>query len=291
MEQLTNYQANPKANGNGSIKLEDKDLETLTACNIIPSKTPREQVNVFAKVCYEKSLSPFSRQIYLMKRSVKNGDKYEDRYTIQTGIDGYRVLAERTGTYAGNDDYIFDEGLNQYQMLKEKRPIPTTASVTVYKIVGNMRVPFTATAQWEAYFPGDKQGFMWRKMPFLMLGKCAEALALRKAFPEALGGIYTDTEMQQAEYENVEKVEAKNIAKLVPAENAESQKQLKAESGPFQTKLRDYLRELCGGKMSKKQAIAKLSEVVGVTFSEFPTDEKECSTLLANILAGGKNNG
>jgi hypothetical protein len=73
--------------------------------------------------------------------------------------------------------------------------------VTVYKIIGNVRCPFTASARWDQYYPGDEQGFMWRKMPHLMLGKCAEALALRKAFPAELSGLYIKEEMDQADAE------------------------------------------------------------------------------------------
>ena len=76
---------------------------------------------------------------------------------------------------------------------------PITATATVYKIVGGVRVSFSATAIWDAYCPQGNESFMWKKMPYLMLGKCAEALALRKAFPNDLSGVYTDDEMAQAD--------------------------------------------------------------------------------------------
>jgi hypothetical protein len=129
-----------------------------------------------------------ARQIYFQKRFNKRKQKFE--MTIITGIDGYRLIADRTGQYAGNDDPTFDDEENVRK-----------ATVTVYKIVSNIRCPFTASARWEQYYPGDEQGFMWRKMPHLMLGKCAEALALRKAFPAELSGIYIKEEMDQAEME------------------------------------------------------------------------------------------
>lgn len=191
-----------RANGNGAVKLTDQDIQTLVSVGSIPQGTPPDVIAFFGRVCAETRMSPFKRQVHLIKRWSKQGD----RYTVQTGIDGYRAQADRTGRYAGSDEYLFDEGLREYDMVKAKRK-PVTATVTVYKAVSGMRCPFTATARWEEYYPGDKQGFMWDKMPFLMLGKCAEALALRKAFPDELAGIYTDAEMAQADMKDVPKSE------------------------------------------------------------------------------------
>ena len=138
-----------------------------------------DELTLFLGQCRRTGLDPFARQIYCVKR--------QGKMTIQVGIDGFRLIADRSAQYAGNDDPVFDNEQN-----------PTKATVTVYKIVGGVRCPFTATARWTQYYPGDSQGFMWKKMPHLMLGKCAEALALRKAFPAELSGLYISEEMQQA---------------------------------------------------------------------------------------------
>ena len=70
----------------------------------------------------------------------------------------------------------------------------------MYKIVNGVRCGFTASARMSEYRPKDSNmAFMWNKMPKLMLGKCAESLALRKAFPNELSGTYTNEEMEQAE--------------------------------------------------------------------------------------------
>jgi hypothetical protein len=108
-------------------------------------------------------------------------------FTAQTGIDGYRLTAERSGGYAGSDEPTFDN--------EEK---PRKATVTVYRLVNGVRCPFTASARWDEFFPGEKQGFMWKKMPCVMLGKCAEAQALRKAFPAELSDVYTKEELEQS---------------------------------------------------------------------------------------------
>ncbi len=139
-----------------------------------------DELKLFLYVAQSQGLDPLRKQIYFRKQ--KNGEVVHI-----TSIDGYRLMADRTGKYAGNDDPVFDEEDN-----------PRKATVTVYKIIGGIRCPFSATARWDQYYPGDAQGFMWRKMPHLMLGKCAEALALRKAFPGELGGVYIKEEMDQA---------------------------------------------------------------------------------------------
>jgi len=146
----------------------------------VAKDTTNDELALFLHAAKRSGLDPLAKQIHCVKR--KGG------MAIQTAIDGYRLIADRTGKYAGNDDPVFDDEKN-----------PKKASVTVYKIVGGQRCAFTATARWDQYFPGEAQGFMWKKMPHLMLGKCAEALALRKAFPAEMSGIYTNEEMEQAE--------------------------------------------------------------------------------------------
>jgi phage recombination protein Bet len=158
---------------------------------IAVNATP-DELQLFLYQAKRTGLDPLSRQIHFVKR--------KDKGTIQTAIDGYRLIADRTGKYAGSDDYLFDEGIPQYlHMIGKDGKAPVTATVTVYKMCDGSKVAFTATAGWSEYFPGELQGFMWKKMPYLMIGKCAEALALRKAFPAELSGIYTNEEMQQAD--------------------------------------------------------------------------------------------
>lgn len=148
------------------------------------------ELKLFLYQCQRTGLDPLSRQIHFIKRWNKKLGR--DEGSIQTGIDGYRAVADRTGQYAGSDDAVLG-GIDKF---------PDTATVTVWKLVGGIRCPFTATARWSEYYPGDGDGgFFWRKMPQGQLAKCAEALALRKAFPQQLAGVYTHEEMQQADVE------------------------------------------------------------------------------------------
>lgn len=154
------------------------------------------ELKLFLQVCKNSNLNPFLKQVHLVPRwDSKIGREVR---TIQVGIDGFRAIAEEGGKYAGSDDAIFrDEG--ELAVGATKIKIPGSATVAVYKLMANgERYPFTATARWSEYYPGDKQGYMWRKMPYGQLGKCAEALALRKAFPKLLSGFYTPEEMEQA---------------------------------------------------------------------------------------------
>jgi phage recombination protein Bet len=144
------------------------------------------EFGAFLEACKRYQLNPLANQIYA--RVQPQTDKNPKQVTYAAQIDGYRLIADRTKQYAGNDDPTYDDASG----------IPGIATVTVYKLVGGVRCPFTASARWKQYCPGGNQAFMWNKMPHLMLGKCAEALALRKAFPAELSGLYTLEEMHQA---------------------------------------------------------------------------------------------
>lgn len=206
-------------------QLSEADLKQLELANIIPKGTPAPQVQIFATVCKEKGLSPFQKQIYLLPFKKKIKDKWETHYACITGIDGYRTIAERTGCYAGCEDVKFNNSQTEHQCREAGLNNPITATVTVYKIVAKQRVPFTATAGWSSYLPAENKRFNWIKMPFLMLGKVAEALALRKAFPEALSGLHVEEEgggfvdTESVEVELTEELKKEIIKELKPIKN------------------------------------------------------------------------
>jgi phage recombination protein Bet len=150
----------------------------LIRATIAKDATPAE-LDLFLYDNARQGVHPLDRLIHFTKRSGK--------YTPITSIDFMRIRAAETGEYAGNDDPIFTG--------TEKGPT-FAATATVYRLVGGQRYPFAATARWSEYKPD--QDFMWQRMPCVMLGKCAEALALRKGFPKQLAGLYVKEEMEQA---------------------------------------------------------------------------------------------
>src|SRR3990167_10620371 len=167
--------------------LSQEDIKILTEVGVIPKDCSAELVKLYSRICAETQLNPFRKQIHFIRRG--------NSYTIQVGIDGYRSIADRTGLYAGSDDYVFDYLNGDGSINKE----PVKATSIVYKLVGGVRCAFSASARMSEYKPNDvKMQFMWNKMSHLMLGKCSESLALRKAFPNELSGTYTNEEMDQA---------------------------------------------------------------------------------------------
>lgn len=159
----------------------------------VAAGTSDDEFALFVEVCRLTGLNPFARQIYAIMRRQNEGGQWVSKMTIQTGIDGYRVLAARSGALAGIDDPTYDT---------EDGDHPNRASITVYRLVAGERMPFSATARWREYAALNKDGHpvaMWARMPWLMLGKVAEALALRRAFPAELSGVYTSDEMAQAD--------------------------------------------------------------------------------------------
>lgn len=155
------------------------DQVTLIKNTIAKDATPAE-LQLFFYDCQRRGVHPLDRLIHFTKRGGK--------YTPITSIDFMRSRAHETGDCAGITDAEFSGEI--------KKP-GFCARVVVTRIVQGQRAEFPATARWEEYKP-EQNAFMWDRMPHTMLGKCAEALALRKAFPQQLAGLYAREEMDQA---------------------------------------------------------------------------------------------
>ena len=144
---------------------------------------------VFLYQAKRTGLDPLARQIYLVTRNTKRGKVS----TIQTGIDGFRLNAQRSKQYAGQTkaEWCGTDGVWKDVWLISAHP--HAARIGVYRT--GFSEPLYVTALWMEYNPGENADFMWRNKPALMLAKCAEALALRKAFPQELSGLYATEEM------------------------------------------------------------------------------------------------
>lgn len=155
----------------------------------------RATVAAFLQHCARTGLDPIARQIYAIARKSKGQLKWQ----IQISIDGARLVAERTGQYQGQTTPEFTaDGVTWAQVWLSPEP-PKAARVGVYR--AGFREALYAVALWDAYVQTTYKGEvteMWRKMGPLMLAKCAEMLALRKAFPQDLSGLYSAEEMDQA---------------------------------------------------------------------------------------------
>lgn len=166
-------------------------IEQILGVDAKGEPRPFEDLVFFLATCHQTGLNPVVKQIYPIYRWDSRLGK--EKMTIQVGIDGMRLSAHRSGQYAGQDDSVFFP-------TDESAPHPIKATVTVYKLIKGEKVGTTATARWAEYAQtkDNKPVQLWAKMPYTMLAKCAEALALRKAFPNELSGVYTEEEMAQS---------------------------------------------------------------------------------------------
>lgn len=117
--------------------------------------------------------------------------------TIWEGIGSFRITAARTGQYAGADEPIFGPDVTNWNIV-----YPEWCKFTVHRMIGGTRCPFTVVVRWLEHYASKKDGApnaMWVKRPYGQLAKCAEAQALRSAFPEEIGSAPAAEEIGEAE--------------------------------------------------------------------------------------------
>ena len=176
----------------------DAEQVALIQRTLVPKATI-DELQLFIEQCNRTQLDPFARQIYGVMRY--NAQASREVMQTQVSIDGARLVAQRSGEYAGQTAvYYANEQGEWTDLWLDSMGLPAAAKVGVYR--RGFVEPMWATATWNQYAVTKKDGTpnaMWSKMPALMLGKCAEMLALRKAFPMELSGLYSTEEMMQAD--------------------------------------------------------------------------------------------
>jgi phage recombination protein Bet len=232
------------------------DIETLRTLRYPNTKdVPDHHLETLLHEASRRKLDPLSGQIHLIVRS--------GRPTIQTGIDGLRLLAERTQEYAGQTPPLWCGNDGVWHDVWVGEGPPYAAKVGVYR--KGFTEALIAVAKWQAYGSGQ---MMWGKMPDHMLAKVAEALALRKAFPEEMSGLYSDEEMDQADKTG------RNMAD--PLQNPK----------PFLDKHMEPKAEPAKALVEHAEAMAK--DTGGEIVSPL-NDDITYTKLLELLISGGKN--
>lgn len=251
-----------------TLQLGSEEIEllknTLAGENVSLTDT---ELKLYLYQAKRTGLDPLARQIYVLKGAGK--------LSIVTSIDGFRLTAERSGKYNGQTKVELELDPEAKTNLNPLGLV--SATVGVYRKGSDH--PVYATAYWDEYArttgydSAKKLMYTWQKMPRLMLAKCAEALALRKAFPQELSGLYSDDEMGHAE----ETPADAGVAKATRDQFAKMFAVLKAKGVPNAEVAKWILYNLTGVKSLTELTRVQASEVI----EDLDTKNKADLELLA----------
>mgnify|MGYP000001612541 FL=1 len=184
-----------------SLAMSEQELMSVLRNSLYPGAKD-ESIKLVISYCRASGLDPMQKPVHIVPMNVKDAqkDKYEWRDVVMPGIGLYRTQAARTGEYAGVGEPEFgpdtDLTVGDYTLT-----VPQWCKVTVRRRLSDGQIgEYTAKELWrENYATAGKDtampNAMWKKRPYAQLAKCAEAQALRKAFPEA-GAQPTAEEME-----------------------------------------------------------------------------------------------
>jgi phage recombination protein Bet len=238
------------------------------------------ELSLFEMACKRTGLDPFIKQIYPIMRW--DGRLKRNKMTIQVGIDGFRAVAQRSKKYNSNKTFwCGKDGVWKEVWLEDVDPAAAMTIVTRTDAKGE----FVGVATWKSYSPTkENMSFLWGGKADIMIGKCSEALALRKAFPAELGGLYIPEEMQVEDIQPVSIEQTNsgtdNVRNILKArKNIKEQRQ-----NPSQTVEGEVIE-------TNPQQIASDVTEESEDFKKFSNEIATCNTLLdlKAIRAKGKD--
>jgi phage recombination protein Bet len=193
------------------LALKHNEIDMALVARTVAKGCSSDELSLFGAICKRTGLDPFARQIYAIKRG--------GVMTTQVSIDGARLVAQRSGEYAGQVGPFWCGADGVWVDVWLAKTPPMAAKVGVRR--SSFVDPLFAVAIWSEY--AQTQGNMWAKFPSVMLAKCAEMIALRRAFPAELSGLYSTEEMSQADDHVAVSVVQAPVAATRKVERAQAQ--------------------------------------------------------------------
>lgn len=235
-----------------------------------------EEFRLFVNQARTIGLNPLARQVFAIKRW--DSTLGREVMSIQVSIDGFRLIAERTGKYTGQTapQWCGEDGIWRDVWLA-KQP-PSAARVGVLR--SDFKEPCYGVARFDSYAQRKKDGAltaMWQKMGDVMIAKCAESLALRKAFPQELSGLYTSDEMEQTIIQDITPAQpvAPEQHVIEPPKNVDSVAQLVEDAKAFAQEI-----ELCDTPEKLHALVVRNAVITGKLASQLPKWHAKLLALL-----------
>jgi phage recombination protein Bet len=187
---------------NTEISLIDKDTYSALKNSIFPGAKD-ESITMVLAYCKARKLDPLQKPVHIVPMWIVDAKTKEGamRDIVMPGIALYRIQAQRSGQYAGQSDPEFGEDITE-TLGGVKISYPRWCKIIVKKQMPNGQiVEFAAKEYWKENYATQKKdteapNAMWKKRPYAQLAKCAEAQALRKAFPDIIDHTPTAEEME-----------------------------------------------------------------------------------------------
>lgn len=241
--------------------------------NMICKNATETELQMFFETCKSLNLSPFLKDVYFFVNEYNSKNGHVRNPVIGIGINGYRKIAERTGKYAPGKavDYTID-----------KDGLPLSATAYVKKQTQDGTWHEVSATVFASEFSKAKNGGMF----FHKLGINAESHALRKAFPDAFGGIYSKEELETSNfhYEDENKNEKKENHEVISFQENGDEFDLEENSKCIDGYQLRYLMHLLEKVPDKKSNIQKYLAVRHnlSTYEKMPIDVYK--TLVKKIL-------
>lgn len=247
--------------------------------NTIAKGATDDELALFMATCKRTGLDPISRQLYMIERRFKDKDgSWSRKMEIQASIDGFRVIAERTGHYQGQDGPYWCGKDGKWTDVWLQDTHPAAAKIGVLK--KGFTQPLWGVATWKSYaqnFPDGNPTKMWAKMGDVMLAKCAEAIALRRAFPNDLSGLYEATEMSQAD--SIPQIKSGGPQVALPPPSMANQSSVEPEA----------FREAREAREKNETDAARLIGDIDVESMRGPSGKINPSRVIRNYAPGAEN--
>lgn len=225
-----------------------------------------ESILLAVDYCKARKMDILKKPCHIVPMPVKDAKTGNSswRDVIMPGIYEQRITAFRTGQMAGQEEPQFGESITHLGVTA-----PEWCKVTVYRFINGERCAFSHTEYFSEACSTTKDGkinSMWTKRPRGQLAKCAEAGALRKAFPDELGGVITADEVTeelhiQTEQQQKSTIIDANAVELISEEQLSQIRQLMQVTGTEEAKILAYIGVQTLNQIPKSQAEAVIKKL------------------------------